>query len=123
MSITSVNANQVAPSAANAVSNAASAASGFAGSLQSALAGQATGASDATQAAYKTEPGRGIPSGGHRHHHHGGGSMDTSGTQTASAQDGTGNATGQATTQTSGGLLLSDMRRGLQAYGATVRVS
>ena len=122
MSITSVSANQVSPSAAGAVSTAASAASGFGGSLQSALAGQTTGAGDAAQTAYKTEPGRGVPSGGHRHHHHGRGSMDTSGTQTAGAQGGAGITTNQATTKTSGGLLLSDMRRGLQAYGATVKV-
>jgi hypothetical protein len=122
MSITRVSAYQAAPSAAVVVSNAASAVSGVGGTLQTALAGQSAGASDPTQTAYRTEPARGVPSGGHRHYHHGNGSMESSLTQTASTHGGTAAGRGPAKTQTSGGLLRGEMMRVLQAYGATVPV-
>jgi hypothetical protein len=120
MSIFGLNATPPVPALAAGPSTASSAASGFGATLQSALAGQTTKAADPTQTAYQTEPGRGASeSGRHHRHHHGSGSMDTNGTQTAGAQGDAATSMGQASPHTSGGLLLSDMRRGLQAYGAT----
>jgi hypothetical protein len=121
MSIFGLTATPAVPSLAAGTSTASAATGGFRATLQSALAGQSTNAAKPTQTAYQTEPGRGVSgSGRHHRHHNGAGSMDTSSTQTASAQGNPATSMGHALPQSTGGLLLSDMRRGLQAYGATI---
>jgi hypothetical protein len=132
MSITNLGTTQAAQTLAAGTTTTAPAASGqgsFGRQLQSALAGQSTAGSGSTTAtAYQTEPGRGAP--GNAHHHRGHHASDTgatvangttNGQTTASAQSGTGgtSATNGAGQQTPGGLLLNDLMRGLQAYGAT----
>lgn len=103
---------------------AASTAGAFGATLQTTMAGQSAGDSDPLRTAYQTEPGRGTPGSAHRHHHHlDGGASDATGTATAQGESGTAaTATAAANSQTSGELLLSDMLRGLQAYGATIPV-
>lgn len=123
MSIFGLTAAPAVPSLAAGASSAGSVAGGFGATLQSALAGQSTGSATPTRTAYQTEPGRGVSGGGRHHRHHTGpGSMDTTSSQTANAQGDPATSMGQASPRTAGGLLLSDMRRGLQAYGATTPV-
>ena len=119
MSIASLTASAVPlPSVASAATTPTGGA--FGATLRNAMAGPSTEAGGPAQTAYRTEPGRGTPSGGHRHHHvHRGRESDATGIATAQDPSATGSA---APGQTSGGLLLSDMMRGLQAYGATIAV-
>jgi hypothetical protein len=128
MSIASLSTTQVPqPLAAGAAAAApASSAQGpFGTQLQSLLGGQSSATSDATATAYQTEPGRGTPAKAHHHRGHHASSTDASaangtanGQTTASAQSGASGASG-AGQQTPGGVLVNDLMRGLQAYGAT----
>jgi hypothetical protein len=91
----------------------------FGTDLQSLLSGQT--ALGATQSASVTEPGRGVPEATHRHRHSGstdGGqpATDMGNSQTAATSAG-------GSQQSAGGLLVGDMMRGLQAYGATTSVA
>jgi hypothetical protein len=113
MSIANLAAVSAAQAASLAAPNAASNASAFAATLQT--------AEGATPAAYQTGSGRGTPGAGHRHHHHGHTStVDAANSgQASSGQTNQATGSGQAPTQAPGQLLLSDLMRGLQAYGAT----
>jgi hypothetical protein len=139
MSIASLGTTQASHSifaAATAASQTSAAPGAFGGALagafgtqlQSLLAGQSGTGSSAAQTAYQTEPGRGAPGGVHHHDgHHAAGTdanaadgMDNG--QTApTAQNGTNGTSTPGSTgqQGPGGVLLSDLMRGLQAYGAT----
>lgn len=88
----------------------------FGTNLQSALGTGAAGAAGSIRSAHQTEPGRATPSTKRRHQQKG--SDTTPDARTAAAQADPAIGSGQAPTQTPGQLLLSDLRRGLQAYGA-----
>ena len=132
MSIASLSTTQVPQTlaAGTATTGPASSAQGpFGTQLQSLLAGQSSATSGATTTAYQTEPGRGTPGRAHRHHGHRASSTDANaangtenGQTTAGAQSGTGGTSG-AGQQTPGGVLLNDLMRGLQAYGATTTLT
>ncbi len=126
MNIASLGTTQTPQSFLAATGIAASASStqgAFNAQLQSLLAGQSSTGSSAAQTAYQTEPGRGVS--GRAHHYHG---HDASGAD-ANAADGMDNgqtsvgtqASGTSSTgqQAPGGVMLGDLMRGLQAYGAT----
>jgi hypothetical protein len=113
MNIAALGSSQVAQTVA------AGSTFGTAGSFGAMVPGQS--GSGAAQSASTTEPGRGVP-GSMPHHHHRGSTdggqpaTDSGGSQTASASGG-------GSQQGPGGLLLGDMMRGLQAYGATTSVA
>ena len=122
MSIASLGTAQV-PQSLLAAGTAAAPASvtqgAFGTQLQSLLAGQSSTGGSAAPTAYQTEPGRGTPDRVHHHHGHHASGTDANaadgmenGQSTASAQGGTSH-------KTPGGLLLTDLMRGLRAYGAT----
>ncbi len=131
MSIASPSTTQVPQplAAGTATSASASPAQGaFGAQLQSLLGGQTSAANGTTATAYQTEPGRGTPGKAHRHHGHHASGTDTNaangtenGQAVAGAQSGASGTGGVGGTgqQTAGGVLLNDMMRGLQAYGAT----
>ncbi len=135
MSIASLSATQVPQNlAAGAATTApASSAQGpFGTQLQSLLAGQSSASSSATTTAYQTEPGRGTPGKAHHHHGHHASGTDANaangtenGPTTAVAQTATGGTSGTNSTgqQTPRGVLLSNLMRGLQAYGATTTLT
>jgi hypothetical protein len=106
MSITSVSPTPTNPFATSSIT--AVSGSAFDASLQSSLSAQAS-ANSTTQSAYKTEQGRGAPGGRHHHHHGDAGSSTQAADPSAS----------QSTPQSAGDFLASDLKRGLQAYGAT----
>ncbi len=101
----------------------------FSAQLQSLHEGQSSAASNTTQLAFQTEPRRGVP--GKAHHHHGRTASSTdsnaaTGTengQTSAAAPSGASGPGSTGQQTKGGVLLSDMMRGLQAYGATTTLA
>jgi hypothetical protein len=124
-SLSSTPAPHTLAASATPTTPASSAQGPFSVQLQSRLAGQSSAGSSATQSAFQTDPRRGAPGKAHRHHGRNASSTDSNaatGTETsqasATAQSG---ASGPGSTgqQTKGGVLLSDMMRGLQAYGAT----
>ena len=131
MSIASLDTTQAPQTfaAETATTAPASAAQGaFGAQLQSLLAGQSGAQSSAAQTAYQTEPGRGIPGNTHRHHGHQASGIDANaadgmenGQSTTGAQASSG--TGGSGQQAPGGVLLSDLMQGLQAYGATTTLT
>lgn len=128
MSIASLGTTQAAQTIATNAARATSGQGSFGGALQSSLAGQPTSAGGATQTASLTKSQRSTPSTQHHHHDHshrnssGAGAIaangGASGQTTAGAQSGTSGTSG-AGQQTSAGVLVNNMMRGLQAYGAT----
>jgi len=124
-SLSTAQAPQALATAAASATPASSAQGPFSAQLQSLRGGQPSAASSTTQTAMQTEPRRSAP--GKAHHHHGRNASSTdsntangteNGQTMAGAQNG---ASGPGSTgqQTKGGVLLSAMMRGLQAYGAT----
>jgi hypothetical protein len=136
MSIAGLGTLQTAHPIITSAAAASSAQGGFGAQVQAWMASQSSASSGATQSASLTEPGRATP-GAARHHHAQSPSTDANtadGTsnnpsgpassaslgKTANTGAGATSSTGQ---QTPGGLLLNDMMRGLQAYGATSSIA
>ncbi len=121
--------------AARAAAATSAQAGAFGAQVQSWLASQSAAAGTATQSASLTEPGRATPGAGHHRRRQSSSTeanaangispgLSPSANATASAGGSANGATGAGTTQQSpGSLLLNDMMRGLQAYGATSRLA
>jgi len=124
-----VQAPQTRAASATPTTPASSAQGPFSAQLQSLRTGQPSAGSSTTQSAFQTEPRRGAPGTAHHHHGRNASSIDSNaatGTEnaqtSAAAQSGAGGP-GSAGQQTKGGVLLNDMMRGLQAYGATTMLA
>jgi hypothetical protein len=129
-SLSTAQAPQALATAAASAKPAGSAQGQFSAQLQSLRSGQSSaGSSSTTQTAFQTQPRRSAPSKAHRPHGRNASSTDSNaatgtetGQTTAPAQSGAGGpgSTGQ---QAKGGVLLSAMMHGLQAYGATTALA
>jgi hypothetical protein len=129
-SLGTAQAPQALAAAATPTTPPSSAHGPFSAQLQSLRSGQSSaGSSSTTQTAFQTQPRHGAPGKAHRQHGRNASGTDSNaatGTEnpqtTAAAQSGASEpgSTGQ---QPRGGVLLSAMMLGLQAYGATTALA
>jgi hypothetical protein len=102
-----------------AATSASQAQGAFGAQLQSLMGGQSSATSGAVTAAHQAHPARGTPGRAYHHRSHHASSTDANvadDTARAGTWTGAAGGTGQ---QAPGRVLLNDMMRGLQAYGAT----
>lgn len=141
MSIPSLSTTQVPQTSATGTTTATpgTAAQGpFGSQLQSLLGGKSSTPSAATATAYQSQPSRGAARNAHHPRGRYASSTDTNaanGTQNSAAvvgapsgANGTSGASGTSgssgtSQQAPGGVLLTDMMRGLQAYGSTTTLA